>query len=99
MTIFHSNTPPSVHGQLTAHALNVARERLTRPQLDADAMEKPATEPDPDLVALMQRIMRKAEIMRIDARARGDRSVESDAHEIFLLAQIGLRKIGACNAV
>lgn len=50
---------------------------------------------NPDLVAVLRRIERKADIMRLDAKARGNTANASDADEIRLLAGIALRKVGA----
>lgn len=46
-----------------------------------------------DVRAALHRIGRKADIMRLDARARGDHSVVADANEISLLVEIMLRAI------
>lgn len=49
---------------------------------------------DDDLIAALRRIERKADIMRIDARAQRNLSAASDAEEIRLLAGIALRRVG-----
>lgn len=49
---------------------------------------------NPDLVAVLRRIERKADIMRLDAKARGNTASASDADEIRLLAGIALRTVG-----
>jgi hypothetical protein len=54
-----------------------------------------AIESDDDLIAALRRIERKADIMRIDARAQSNMSAASDAEEIRLLAGIALRRVGS----
>jgi hypothetical protein len=52
-------------------------------------------DPDPELIAALERIARKAEIMRIDAIGRRQQSVAGDAEEIRLLTEIALRRVRA----
>jgi hypothetical protein len=60
---------------------------------------EPHRRENPDVIAALQRIMRKAEIMRLDAKTRRDQRVVGDANEIELLARIALRGIGAEHGV
>lgn len=48
-----------------------------------------------ELIPALRRIKRKADVMRIDAKGRGEPSVAADAEEIRLLAGIALRAVGA----
>lgn len=48
---------------------------------------------DPELIAALERIARKAEIMRIDAIGRRQQAVAGDAEEIRLLTEIALRRV------
>jgi hypothetical protein len=50
---------------------------------------------NPDGLAALRRIERKADIMRLDAKAAGNRAAASDANEIMLLVGIVLRHLGA----
>lgn len=49
---------------------------------------------DDETIAVLRRIERKAEVMKIDASARRQPSVAADANEIGILARIALRKAG-----
>lgn len=51
---------------------------------------------DPELLAIIRRIRRKAEVMRLDA-ARGS-TARQDAEEIRILAEMAEKRLGGCHA-
>jgi hypothetical protein len=56
----------------------------------------------PDTLTLqtaLERIARKADNMRMDAKSRRDQRTVENANEIYTLTQIGLRAIGAGHAL
>jgi hypothetical protein len=72
----------------------IDRRTYLRAHIDEMVWGQTQRRDDPDIRAALQRIMRKAEIMRMDAKTRGDHRIAGDANEIELLARIALRGIG-----
>lgn len=61
-------------------------------------IERADAEPNTELLAIVRRIKRKAEIMKLDARAIGQGSTRQDAEEIRILAEMAERRLGGEHA-
>lgn len=60
----------------------------------ADQTARAAGGADPELLALIERIARRAEIMRLDAKSTGNDSLSRDAEEIRLLTVLAKNRLG-----